>query len=410
MNDKNYYELITDPSCLLPSLVTTEIDYQEITIDCDFNEVNFFDLIGIAFSKVVGGGLLILKNINITSTEKSYILDVVPQLGLQLINAADYSLYFKKNIDAKHLDCRVSSSINRTGQCLALFRDVFGHDMSRDFWNWKYSKSNNYCIALLNKNTVKGYYGCSARTLLVYGSEVEAFQPCDVMIKKDSRGGIANGAFSFLVSLYLAQFRKQKTYLFGFPHKRQFILAKRLGSYSEVDEIISIVVRPHKNLDLPIIKFYEYSSEFHEDSWRGMKLSTKEYITLKKDAAYISQRYINHPCHNYICVCVLIGEKNVTLIFNRVAEDAFHLMDCIGDISNYHLMILAAVSYLENTFPGSTLLFWMLQTNYRSLLKDIVFEIKTDGARLVSSPWETTDYYRGDNCRWILSMGDSEFL
>ena len=132
MNDKNYYELITDPSCLLPSLVTTEIDYQEITIDCDFNEVNFFDLIGTAFSKVVGGGLLILKNINITSTEKSYILDVVPQLGLQLINAADYSLYFKKNIDAKHLDCRVSSSINRTGQCLALFRDVFGHDMSRD--------------------------------------------------------------------------------------------------------------------------------------------------------------------------------------------------------------------------------------------------------------------------------------
>ena len=112
MNDKNYYELITDPSCLLPSLVTTEIDYQEITIDCDFNEVNFFDLIGIAFSKVVGGGLLILKNINITSTEKSYILDVAAELGLQLINAADYSLYFKKIMDAKHPECRVSSSIN----------------------------------------------------------------------------------------------------------------------------------------------------------------------------------------------------------------------------------------------------------------------------------------------------------
>lgn len=412
---ERYVTKLNDSVVLLPDLVVSGCRYKAIIIDCDYLAVNFVDLIGLLFSKLVDNGCLILKNTIVMGDELLRCISLSSQLGLTLVNNQNHTLFFKMLARANHAESidanlRVSSPKQRTSQCLALFKSVFGEDMPITFWNWKYSQSSDYCISLLDKNTLKGYYGCTVRKLLVYGAEVEAFQPCDVMISKDSRGGMKKGSFSFLVDLYLSQFRQKKAYLFGFPHKRQFILAKRLGCYSEVDEIITLAIKPRVNVDLPAFKFMGFSPDLLEKSWQLMELSSKDYISLKKDISYVEYRYLNHPCYSYTLACVAINGGVATLIFKKISEDAVYLMDCIGSFFNYSTLIKAAVSYVDTHFSGSTLVIWSLKTNCQHLLKDICYEEVPDGARLVSSPWETANYFNGDRCNWVISMGDSEFL
>lgn len=409
---KHYVAKLNDSVLLLPELVVSDCRYEIITIDCDYVDIDLVDLVGLVFSKLLADGYLILKNTALAEGELSRYLGLCSQLGLTFVSNHGYTLSFKKSTSADYVDThlRVSSPRKRTSQCLALFKNVFGEDMPITFWNWKYSRSSDYCISLLDKNTLKGFYGCTMRKLLVYGRVVEAFQPCDVMISKDSRGGMTKGAFSFLVDLYLSQFREKRAHLFGFPHKRQFLLAKRLGCYSEVDELVTLAIKCGNNVNLPVFQFMNFSLELLEESWDAMALSAEDFIILKKDTDYIQYRYLSHPCYSYSCVCVAVNGSIATLVFRKISENVVYLMDCIGSISEYSILIKAAVSYVGNHFPGSALVIWSLKTNYQLLLKDIRYEEIHDGARLVSSPWGTVNHSSGGHCRWIISMGDSEFL
>lgn len=414
-----YIDFKSDPEkaySQLHNIKSLSMKYKRCNIDCLSSGLPFLDIFGLAQEGAQGGGVLILENcLNIKQDIELYE-GVIAALGFTVINDARLGIAFKRTqlLENKGLaNIHLVSNFNRISQAIGLFTRVFGEKIPRDFWLWKYSRSFEKTLTFSRGMSLVGYYGCTKRDIVVGDENYSAYQSCDVMIDRSSRGGISSGLFSHMAHLYIAQFEGKGDILFGFPHGRQYKLAKRLKMYSGIDDVLTLVFDPSKNnvLSETLSSHLECTDEWISKSWGEMR-ANNEKIFLKKDLNYITYRYLSHPVYKYDLVALEISQRPVTLIFRDVGASVVHLMDFIGPIESYCTAINLACLYVAKHYPDKKLLCWKLKSNYLSLLEGCSFpyNVHEDGAMLVTANSSNVDFYSSDTCRWIVSMGDAEFL
>ncbi|MBQ0768628.1 MAG: GNAT family N-acetyltransferase, partial [Bizionia sp.] len=132
-----------------------------------------------------------------------------------------------------------------TSGCVSLFKEVFGHEISNEFWHWKYPRHNEpHSVAAIKNNQVVAHYGLSDRSAVYNDTIWEASQACDVMVSSNERGSISSSVFYELVKIGERPFYRDNSdvsFIYGFPHGRSYKLGARLKLYTPISRIFEVV-------------------------------------------------------------------------------------------------------------------------------------------------------------------------
>lgn len=284
-----------------------------------------------------------------------------------------------------------------------LHRKVFGSDMDIDFWNWKYPYylAANSPYAISNGKLI-AYYGVIPRNYINSGVVYKGFQAADVMIDKNHRGKISSSMFMRLIE-FGGDAIRQKYVVYGFPHKRHYVLGRRLKLYELVQELNAFSLKSSevKVDDRPSYTKSEVSDISLEDyNFRYSKFSgSAPGGFLERSFSYYFYRYGNHPVFDYK---IFIDSDSLFVV--RIDGESVQIMDYLGDVASFpeKLMSLSGVTELR----GMVLTGWTA-LNPDDFLNFSGIKVSSSGAFFVRSDFEGT----GMDCNkfWV-SMGDTDFL
>lgn len=123
-----------------------------------------------------------------------------------------------------------------------LFARIFDHEMSAALWEWKYGAGRGAGLGLWEGGELVAHYGGTAREVVAMGEPMRACQVCDVMVAAKARAALARrGPLARVTAAFLeAQIGDGLPHRigFGFPSDRHFGVAKHLGLYAAVDEVV----------------------------------------------------------------------------------------------------------------------------------------------------------------------------
>ena len=186
----------------------------------------------------------------------------------------------------------------------ALFREVFGREMTIAEWRWKYlgrEKRRVYASIAVNDETgeVLAHYGGVLHRMVYRGKEICGLSIGDVMVHPACRG---LRLFKRVASLLPEVAASDGIVMgYGFPNERAMRLPEKLGLYEKVEDLMEGVkeVVFHKGPDRYLYKLFplEYSDERIDRLWD----SVRGYYTLcvVRDRKYFAWRYKNHPLFTY---------------------------------------------------------------------------------------------------------------
>lgn len=196
------------------------------------------------------------------------------------------------------------------GRMQHLFHEVFGHDLGRAMYQWKYGASGSRAYGVWNREgQLVAHYGGFSRTLMMFGQTVPAYQIGDVMVHPDERGVMTRrGAFFLAASgffeRYVGQGRAHRL-AFGFPNARAMRVGKRLGLYAAVEKI-SLARWPARegrgwtarHVLVPLWQRFDWR-EAAADLWQRMRETMRDVVLVCRDAEYLKYRYRERPEGNY---------------------------------------------------------------------------------------------------------------
>lgn len=390
--------------------------YQVVHLNiCDRIKVSVIDVFVLAASRLAKGGELIVRfsacspfvDLNAVASSFNFReMDISKNQTFQMV--------FRFEGQETKFGYQMQPALTVSEGCISLFKEVFGHEISNRFWNWKYPKDRQpYSIAALKGNQVIAHYGFCDR-LAFYNDECFPFsQASDVMVAASSRGSISSSIFYELFLLVEKIFDSKSPKLsvaYGFPHGRHFKLGARLKLYSSISPIFEVVFdipgasNNKQTVDSGKCSHELVSMGFEEklkiNAIIREMLSTPDTVILKRDYLYLLQRYIHHPEYKYkiyyIDGCYFVIKPMV---------DRVLLMDYFGILLEYADKVDILISHLSNIYPNKTLHLWCLEdvlTSFHTpkLVIDTkaVFVCKKYSSKLPEFK------------SWWISMGDTEFL
>lgn len=308
----------------------------------------------------------------------------------------------------------------------ALFQEIFGHPMSAAHWQWKYATGLGQAVALLDgEDQLVAHYGGLTRPVRAFGERVLACQVCDVMVAPRARRSLArrgpmfNLAASFLEGQIGWGLRHQIG--FGFPSARHHGAADRLGLYEAVDRVVELSwpARPgplparlrrvnlhHGRLSAPAVARIERL-------WAAMAAGLRERVLGERNADWVQWRYLDRPELQYELHWVLSPwlRRPLGLLVLRRREDALELLDLIGPLPRFGLLVQAARQLAHAA--GLPLLRLWITASQRGLFQsaDPQHEpteknLHIDVPACAHTPGPAPAVYRG---RWFLMAGDADF-
>lgn len=285
---------------------------------------------------------------------------------------------------------------------ISLHQKVFESGMDFDFWNWKYPyylKSNSpYAVA---GDDVIAFYGVIPRNYINSGVVYKGFQAADVMVDKDYRGKLSSGMFMQLIEN--GEVIKQECVFYGFPHKRQYILGRRLKIYELIQELNAFSL---KSTEVEVDSALSYTKSEISDislddyNFRYSKFSdSAQGGFLERSYSYYFYRYGNHPVFNYQA---FIDDDSLFVV--KVDGNSVQIMDYIGNMASFSekVMVLSSASELR----GLVLTGWTALD--ASVFSDAAgIQVFPSGAFFVKSEFEGAQM---DCDKFWVSMGDTDFL
>ena len=196
---------------------------------------------------------------------------------------------------------------------LCLFREVFGWQMTKDVWFWKYKRPYTSiipAIVAISQGTVIGHYGGMPQRILINGRETLGIIVCDVMVHPRFRG-FKRGPFFMLMKKFFETFvgKDGPFYLaYGFPNPRHARLGELLGGYETIGVVHRFKKRVKSYKYSPLHFFYKLEVDLSfldkriNNFWQKYKERIK--IGIIRDRAYFLWRYGKCPSNKYILLCL----------------------------------------------------------------------------------------------------------
>lgn len=319
----------------------------------------------------------------------------------------------------------------REAEMRALFAEVFGHPLSAEHWQWKYGAQRGQGIGIWRQSPESAprliaHYGGTSRAISLFGRPARAFQACDLMSASSERGSLTRKGPVFLAGATFLEhelgYAAPHLLGIGFPNKRAYRLPEKLGLYAEVLARImevswpTAICRSWRDAVQELSPTAPEGDGVLDAAWAEMRTSLSELVVGVRDAAYVRQRYWNHPEHGYRLFAVrrrlsqrLLGVVVLRLIDGNAGEPPrCELLDVIGALPQvpalvWHARRLAAVL-------GAPTLFAWLADNLlphfpvaeATAVNDL--EVLVPGNNWTPGP--PTETVKG---RWWLTGGDTDF-
>jgi hypothetical protein len=231
-----------------------------------------------------------------------------------------------------------------------LFGEVFGHAMSAPFRNWKYRAGASCALGVFSAGELVAHYGGIGAEISFRGQPATAVQIVDVMVKPAARKAIRKHSPFFLAgSAFLDHyigFDKPWLLGYGFPSDRHMALAAHLRLYAPVGRMWELrwalgaadAKGPgllEKLLPLDGAGLARHGAAI-DALWQALQQDFREGIVVKKDAAHIARRYLQHPEKKYLVYLLahrLTRTPQGLMVLKQDAQKML-LMDYVGPLRN----------------------------------------------------------------------------
>lgn len=240
----------------------------------------------------------------------------------------------------------------------ALFKLSFKRVLSPELWHWKYAHPQAQALCTWNKDGLTGHYGGIPRDILFFGEQKKAVQIGDVMVNPAQRGALSRkGPFFMMASTFIERyigFGKPFLLGFGFPNARAMQVAEHLGLYARAGQMIKLTwpasqSGPRLYSTLRILQQGELgqASANINTLWQVMAKDLQAHIIGVRDAAYLHDRYCQHPENNYHMLLVKnrFTQKAQGLVIVTVNDEYCEIIDLICAIKQVPLLVHYAQRY-----------------------------------------------------------------
>lgn len=298
-----------------------------------------------------------------------------------------------------------------------LFASAFGFAMAEELRAWKYQHTTHMGVGAYAGEQMVAFYGGMPRAIRMRGQDAMAVQIGDVMVHPEHRGVMTRqGAFQMAAATFLEQqIGYGRPYLlgYGFPAFKSMALAKHLGLYEPVDELLEWRWNAsHTGQDL--ITHYEAVTSLNEGMvdalWKAMANDLNDSIVGVRDSSYLTHRYLMHPVNAYDLLLVKAAATDKTLgvlVMSRTHDSTFEVLDWVGELSQLPFMLNAAAQHA--LAKGAQLLTAWITKSHAHLMTMPNSETVPTGLAIPTNSWTPGPPSEEVANRWFLMGGDTDF-
>ena len=236
----------------------------------------------------------------------------------------------------------------------ALFKEVFGHELSPAMWNWKYGHGRGESIGLWDGDRLIAHYGGTVRQFVKDGTVLTACQNGDVMVAANVRGSLVrHGPLFQVAATYLEQFigyGRRYLFAYGFPNERAYRLPHKLGLYSLPTAHVNEASWPAAAAAFGWLTVEDLDPSAQDgqkaidELWKRMSRELGHLYVGVRDAEYIRNRYAGHPTHSYRILLVRHRwlRSNLAVIVVRSDGARLELLDWVAGVAQMPKIVAAA--------------------------------------------------------------------
>ncbi|MGE0086278.1 MAG: GNAT family N-acetyltransferase [Desulfococcaceae bacterium] len=189
-------------------------------------------------------------------------------------------------------------------EVISLWNLVFGKEMSRDIWNWKYTNNPygyNILLCVSENKTVAVFYGGISYTANCMGQTVKIANLMDVMAHPEHRGWM----FIKTVKAYYDTYGSPEklTFLYGFPGEKHYIIGQKLLRYKKLEKGLTYLLANAADNATCGSHFGNYIRKTEKaDGAFGLlwnKCADAYPFAVIRDDRFMQWRFFDHPVHRY---------------------------------------------------------------------------------------------------------------
>ncbi len=269
---------------------------------------------------------------------------------------------------------------------LTLFQEVFGHDLTLPFWEWKYKLAPGggprIAVAQEPNRKIVAAYNVISLPALIRGEKGMLGQCVDIMVHPRHRGRfMKQGVLVKTFQLFCHSYRsKGVDFLYGFAGRRHWILGQRTGIYQGGGQIPFYKKRPERQglstrLKYSFRPLSGENLEVVDEIWRQNQEGFTTGAIRNQD--YVRWRYLMHPKWGYsLYLLSKRWGKPVGWCALRVQQGEMLLMDFVLPLSLFSVLLskveevasLAGCSKVSVAVPEDSL--WANQLRLKGYINE----------------------------------------
>jgi len=246
-----------------------------------------------------------------------------------------------------------------------LFNEVFGKEMSRGQWKWKYLIPGEWKIfsKVAEDDASKkiiGHAGAVPLRGIFQNRTIQFFQIADVMVHTGARGFLGRkNVFDSLMKNLFEDIRKEfpDVFCYGFPGTRPYILGYRIRVYERIEQAFEIVKHIRRSLLNPYkIQKISWDDDRLNSLWERF---TRDFpLSLIRDKHYLNIRYATNPFFSYQLLGIFLSKKLYGWAVIRDSGDEVLVIDLLTEKKRCRSILKALQNYF--IFQGKkTMRLWL---------------------------------------------------
>ncbi|MFG1221637.1 PIG-L family deacetylase [Xanthobacter wiegelii] len=236
-----------------------------------------------------------------------------------------------------------------------LFRETFGHDMSREHWIWKYGDNRGHGLGIWIDGELAIHYGGISRPTLAFGHPTRMSLSGDLMARKGSQRSLGRQGPFFASAATMQEiysgFGTDHLVAAGFPNAKAMRGPRLLGLYTEAtDRVMELHWPAIADGSSPAARRLadpdDADARRQVDAlWGQMAADLSAEVVAIRDWGSLIQRFLRHPDKVYELYLVTgpaEGDGLGLVVLRRTAEDAMELLDLVGPLAAMPALVDAA--------------------------------------------------------------------
>lgn len=303
-------------------------------------------------------------------------------------------------------------------QWMSLFESAFGYRMATELWRWKYRHNPLPGMGAWRNGELVAFYGGMTRQVLRFGGKPEpVMQIGDVMTRPDERAVMTRtGAFQLAASTYMERnggHDMPSLLGYGFPTDKHLQVAKRLGLYEQIDQMMELSWAPDPTPEAWLTELAPVTARHRgvvDRLWETMKPHFATSLIGERHWSYLTDRYATHPFNTYELLLVrnriTRAPTGVVALRDREAGGV-EVLDLVGDTANWPRLVSAIRRWTAR--KGRHRAFMWVTKSHVPLLSATgpdVLPMELVVPANIWTPAATVEELQGS---WWLTAGDSDF-